>query len=61
MWRAVKNDETAKIHTTFLEPQPLIPKAAATAISADTLRAIGVVESVLDQNPTGRWTIRQQN
>jgi hypothetical protein len=51
MWHAVKNDKTAKIHTTFLEPPLLIPNVGATAISADTLRAIGVVESVLDQNP----------
>jgi hypothetical protein len=51
MWHAIKNDKTGKTHATYGEPQYLLPGVGTSSISRDSLREIGVTESLLDTNP----------
>jgi hypothetical protein len=51
MLHIIKNDKTAKIHSTPDQPQYLIPGCAGSAISTASLLMSGVPAHILDTNP----------
>jgi hypothetical protein len=51
MLHIIKNDKTAKIHSTPDQPQYLIPGCAASAFSTANLLMSGVPAHILDTNP----------